>query len=93
MNNAIDVGLLVAAQNNQTLADLEAAYIKIVIKHCNDNKSLAAEKLGIDRRTLYRKLTAFGLMKTKYVETTETSNKATVAWSDGRIETVDLPNI
>jgi DNA-binding NtrC family response regulator len=40
------------------LADLEAAYIDRVLQHTAGNKVEAANLLGIDRRTLYRRLDA-----------------------------------
>jgi DNA-binding NtrC family response regulator len=45
-----------ALASGMTLADLEAAYIDRVLAHCEGNKVKAAQLLGIDRRTLYRRL-------------------------------------
>jgi DNA-binding NtrC family response regulator len=39
-----------------TLAELERRYIQLVLTESGGNKKKAAEKLGIDRRTLYRAL-------------------------------------
>lgn len=39
-----------------SLDDIERRYITHVIKACNGNKSKAARVLGIDRRSVYRKL-------------------------------------
>jgi transcriptional regulator with PAS, ATPase and Fis domain len=39
-----------------TLEETERAKIFAALKNANGNKTLAAEKLGISRRTLYRKL-------------------------------------
>jgi DNA-binding NtrC family response regulator len=39
-----------------TLAELERRYIQLVLVESGGNKKKAAEKLGIDRRTLYRAL-------------------------------------
>lgn len=39
-----------------TLDELERQYIRRVLDRCEDNKSEAARILGIDRKTLYRKL-------------------------------------
>jgi DNA-binding NtrC family response regulator len=39
-----------------TLAELERRYIQLVLAESGGNKKKAAEKLGIDRRTLYRAL-------------------------------------
>jgi DNA-binding NtrC family response regulator len=43
-----------------TLAELERRYIDIVLGECGGNKKKAAERLGIDRRTLYRALERSG---------------------------------
>lgn len=40
----------------RSLAEVELEYIKAVLASVNDNKSLAASILGIDRKTLYSKL-------------------------------------
>lgn len=40
----------------RTLAEVELEYIKAVLASVNDNKSLAASILGVDRKTLYSKL-------------------------------------
>lgn len=42
-----------------TLAEIEQAHIEATLKLLDDNKTLAARALGIDRRTLYRKLEAY----------------------------------
>jgi DNA-binding NtrC family response regulator len=43
-----------------TLGELEKRYIALVLGECGGNKKKAAEKLGIDRRTLYRALERSG---------------------------------
>ena len=43
-----------------TLAELEKLYVLRVLKGVDGNKMAAARKLGIDRRTLYRKLARWG---------------------------------
>jgi two-component system response regulator AtoC len=43
-----------------TLAELERRYIQLVLGECAGNKKKAAERLGIDRRTLYRALERTG---------------------------------
>ena len=46
---------------NPTLEAVERAYIMWVLQSENGNKSRAAEALGIDPSTLYRKLTRYGV--------------------------------
>jgi len=48
--------------NGMSLKDLERKYILKVLETTNGNKKKAAEKLGIDRKTLYNKLSEFGLL-------------------------------
>ena len=43
-----------------SLAELERRYIQLVLAESGGNKKKAAEKLGIDRRTLYRALERTG---------------------------------
>jgi len=45
----------------ETLADTEAEQIRRVLAATNGNKSRAAKILGIERKTLYRKLERMGL--------------------------------
>ncbi len=45
----------------EPLADVERRYILKVLEASGGNKSLAAETLGLSRKTLYRKLSAWGL--------------------------------
>jgi DNA-binding NtrC family response regulator len=51
-----------ANTDGMSLKDLEKKYILKVLETTNGNKKKAAEKLGIDRKTLYNKLTEFGLL-------------------------------
>ena len=46
---------------NPTLEAIERAYIMWVLQSESGNKSRAAEVLGIDPSTLYRKLTRYGV--------------------------------
>ena len=46
----------------EKLADVERSHILRILKEVGNNKKLAAEKLGIDRSTLYAKLRAYGIM-------------------------------
>ena len=45
-----------AALRNLTLAELEREYIQRVLRDESGNKTRAAQRLGLDRKTLYRKL-------------------------------------
>jgi two-component system response regulator HydG len=42
-----------------TLSIVMERYVRKVLRSVNDNKTLAARILGLDRRTLYRKLRRF----------------------------------
>jgi two-component system response regulator AtoC len=48
-------------EDRPTLAELERRYIDLVLAECGGNKKKAAERLGIDRRTLYRALERAGV--------------------------------
>jgi DNA-binding NtrC family response regulator len=47
-----------------SLDELERRYILRVLEALNGNKSLAAHTLGLDRKTLYRKLQQYGVATT-----------------------------
>jgi transcriptional regulator with PAS, ATPase and Fis domain len=47
--------------SSDRLADTEAEQIRRVMAATNGNKSRAAKVLGIERKTLYRKLERMGL--------------------------------
>ena len=44
-----------------SIEELELRYIRHVLKAVNGNKTAAANILGLDRKTLYRKLAKCGL--------------------------------
>jgi len=50
----------VGADQQLPLRDVERSYILMVLQRTGGNKSRAAEILGLDRKTLYRKLEEFG---------------------------------
>lgn len=47
--------------NIVSLEDLERWFIQITLASFEGDKTKAARQLGIDRRTLYRKLSAWGI--------------------------------
>lgn len=54
---ALEDGLLLrAARRGLTLAEVERAYVRAVLRLVCGNKSEAARRLGINRRTLQRRL-------------------------------------
>ncbi len=53
-----------AAPVDHTLADLEREHIAQVLAACDGNKAQAARSLGLDRRSLYRRIERYGLSTT-----------------------------
>ena len=50
------------AREGLKLAEIERQHVLRVLASCDQNKKLAAERLGIDRSTLYAKLRAYGIL-------------------------------
>jgi DNA-binding NtrC family response regulator len=50
-----------AGEQGKSLEELEKEYIAMILKKAGGHKSKAASILGIDRRTLYRKLKQYGI--------------------------------
>ncbi len=50
-----------AVSENMTLDQLEAEYLRRTLRRTKGNKTLAAQILGLDRRTVYRKVAELGL--------------------------------
>ena len=46
---------------NRSLAEVEAEHIRLVLKSVNGKKTDASKILGIDRKTLNRKLKLYGI--------------------------------
>ena len=42
------------------MEDVEEAYIRLTLKYTNDNKTRAAELLGLSLRTLHNRIQAYG---------------------------------
>lgn len=61
LREANRVAALVAQASQQQLAlrDVERAYVLEIVRRTDGNKSRAAEILGLDRKTLYRKLAEY----------------------------------
>jgi DNA-binding NtrC family response regulator len=55
-----------SADRLQTLQSVERAHIYRVLRACSNNKARTAKVLGIDRKTLHRKLTLFGSDETPH---------------------------
>lgn len=55
----LEVLLQAAFGRKLTVYDLEREYIKFVLAAEHGNKTTTAEKLGLDRKTLYRKLSEY----------------------------------
>jgi DNA-binding NtrC family response regulator len=62
IRDAAQTAALVARASHQQLplAEVERAYILEVLRQAEGNKSRAAAILGVDRKTLYRKLSEYG---------------------------------
>ena len=58
--------------NTETLDDAEKKHVMEVLRLCGGNRTLAAERLGIQRRTIYKKLQRWGLMHDGHADVPET---------------------
>jgi hypothetical protein len=52
----------------KTLAEIENAHIALVLRHTHNNKTRSAEILGVDRRTLYRKVKSDESLRSEFLE-------------------------
>ncbi len=57
----LHVSSQISMSGDMTVGEQEKALIIKTLKECNNNRTLAAEKLGLSRRTLYRRLEQYGL--------------------------------
>ena len=63
VRRALTTGLAEASPtNSETLDDAEKKHVMDVLRLAGGNRTLAAERLGIQRRTLYKKLERWDLM-------------------------------
>jgi DNA-binding NtrC family response regulator len=58
----------------QSLDDAEKKYVLEALRACGGNRTLAAERLNIQRRTLYKKLDRWGLLHEGHTSVPETQN-------------------
>lgn len=58
-NNNKELRIALPAKKAGTIKEMELEMIRRALAEVNQNKSLAAKKLGISRRTLYRKIAEF----------------------------------
>lgn len=62
----------VRTTNHETLEDAEKNHVMEVLRLCGGNRTLAAERLGIQRRTMYKKLQRWGLLHDGHAGVPET---------------------
>ena len=61
-------------RNSQTLEDAEKEHVLEALRLSGGNRTLAAERLGIQRRTLYKKLERWGMVREGHTAVPETKN-------------------
>jgi DNA-binding NtrC family response regulator len=65
-----------SATNPQTLEDAEKEHVLEALRLSGGNRTLAADRLGIQRRTLYKKLQRWGLVREGHTDVPETQEPA-----------------
>ncbi|MEI7531753.1 MAG: helix-turn-helix domain-containing protein [Betaproteobacteria bacterium] len=50
---------------DMVLSSIEKPMLEVIMRHAQDNQSLAAEYLGLNRNTLRKKLIEYGLLISK----------------------------
>jgi len=55
--------VLICSDELVPLEQVEQRYILHVLECVSGNRTLAAKKLGLDRKTLYRKLRQYGVLR------------------------------
>lgn len=60
-----------SSPNAETLEDAEKEHVLEALRLCEGNRTLAAERLGIQRRTLYKKLERWGLVREGHTDVPE----------------------
>ena len=68
LQDKIDRKFRFPESKRKTLPDLESETIVNVLRECNGNMSVAARKLGIHVRSLYRRVEKIGCKKLRIVE-------------------------
>ncbi|MBI3294556.1 MAG: sigma-54-dependent Fis family transcriptional regulator [Deltaproteobacteria bacterium] len=73
-----------ATQDSPTLLQLEERYLKLVLEMTHGRKDKAAQILGINRRTLYRKEREYGLVPASSPDAEADSDEETTGSTDVR---------
>jgi len=61
VNDELEDQEVVVYRDGMTIHDLESAAIEVALRKASGNRRKAAESLGIGERTLYRKISRYGL--------------------------------
>jgi DNA-binding NtrC family response regulator len=61
------------------MSDVEEAYIRLTLRHTNNNRRRAAEVLGLCLRTLHNKLSSYEGTKTRATAAAERAKAALIS--------------